>query len=100
MAVPKHKRTSSRRDQRRMHIFLKKPTLTKCPKCQKPVLPHTVCQNCGFYKGVEVINVLEKLTKKEKKLREKEMKAKDTAEKREGGAAPEKPMSWEEMSKK
>lgn len=100
MAVPKHKRTSSRRDQRRMHIFLKKPALASCPKCAKPVLAHTVCRNCGFYKGIEYINVLEKLTKKERKLREKEMKAKETAGKREAGAGLEKPMSWEEMSKK
>ncbi len=33
-----------------------------------------VCKNCGYYNGKEVINVLGKLTKKEKKLREKEIK--------------------------
>jgi len=37
-------------------------------------LPHTACKNCGYYKGKEVVNVLGKLTKKEKKLREKEIK--------------------------
>ena len=31
--------------------------LNVCPKCKKPVLSHTVCLNCGFYKGKEVINV-------------------------------------------
>jgi large subunit ribosomal protein L32 len=97
MGVPKQRHTKSRRDKRRMHIFLKAPTLAKCPKCGKPVLPHTVCQNCGYYKGVEVIDVLEKLTKKERKKREREMKAKEAEEKKEG---KERPLSWEELSRK
>lgn len=81
-----------------MHIFLKKSALAKCPKCGVSVLPHTVCQNCGYYKGVEYINVLEKLTKKEKKLREEEMKTKEMeAGMKEKG---EKPLGWEDLSKK
>lgn len=80
-----------------MHLFIKGSTLVKCPKCGKPVLPHTVCQNCGFYKGVEYINVLEKLTKKEKKQREKEMAAKEAGEKK---AGKEGSLNWEELSKK
>ncbi len=78
MAVPKWRHTKSKRNKRRMHIFLVKPTLTKCSKCGHSILPHIVCPNCGYYKGVEVINVLEKLTKKEKKKREKEMKTQGT----------------------
>lgn len=58
-----------------MHLFVKAPSVVKCKKCAKPVLPHTVCLNCGTYRGREVIDVLAKLTKKEKKQREKEMKA-------------------------
>ncbi len=80
-----------------MHIFIKQPSLSKCPKCGKPVLSHTVCFNCGFYKGVQVIDVLKKLTKKERKAKEKEMAAKETAGK-EGGE--KKPLNWEELSKK
>lgn len=98
MGVPKQRHTKSRRDKRRMHLFLKKPVLSKCPKCGKPVLPHTICWNCGYYKGNEVIDILKKLTKKEKKKKEKEMKAKQQAEKKEVGK--EKPLTWEEMSKK
>jgi len=70
--------------------------LAKCPKCGKPVFPHTVCSNCGYYKGVEVIDVLKKLTKKERKKREKEMKAKEKRE----SLKKEKPLTWEELSKK
>ena len=74
MAVPRHKHTRSSVGQRRMHIFITPAALTTCTKCKKSVKPHTVCGNCGYYKGKEVINVLGKLTKKEKKMREQEMK--------------------------
>lgn len=93
--VPKQRHTKSSRNQRRMHIFLKQPFLVKCSKCGKPVPPHTVCFNCGFYKNIEVIDVLKKLTKKEKKEREKEM-----AIKKEGETGEKKPLSWEGLSKK
>ncbi|RLC33599.1 MAG: 50S ribosomal protein L32 [Candidatus Nealsonbacteria bacterium] len=99
MAVPKQRKTKSRQGQRRSHLYLKRPFLTLCPKCKKPVLPHTVCQNCGYYKGAEVLDVMKKLTKKERKKKEKEMKQKEAAEKKEA-KKPEGGMSWEEMSKK
>ena len=94
MAVPKQRKTKSKRDQRRMHIFLNKPALTSCPKCGKPVLPHIVCQNCGYYKGVEVIDVLKKLTKKERKKKEKEIASKGEEKKK------KKPITMEGLSKK
>jgi len=80
-----------------MHLFAKAPILVRCPKCGKPVLPHTVCPNCGYYKGMEVIDVLKKLTKKERKKREKEMAVKETEEKGKGKA---KPLTLEELSKR
>ena len=95
MAVPKQRKTKSRRNNRRMHLFLDTLTLGSCAKCRKPILPHTVCQNCGFYKGVEVIDVMKKLTKKEKKKKEKEIAAK---EKEQG--KQKKPLTMEGMSKK
>jgi large subunit ribosomal protein L32 len=93
MAVPKQRHTKSRRNKRRMHIFLDSPNLVECPKCGQAMLPHTVCPNCGYYKGREVINVLEKLDKKQRKQKEKEMKEKEKSEK-------EKPLTIEELSKK
>ncbi|MBI2450632.1 MAG: 50S ribosomal protein L32 [Candidatus Nealsonbacteria bacterium] len=72
--VPKQRKTKSRQANRRMHLFIKGAALTKCPKCAKPVLPHTVCQNCGYYKGTLIIDVMKKLTKKERKQKEKEIK--------------------------
>lgn len=97
MGVPKKRLPKGRRNKRRMHIFLKKPALTLCPKCRKPTLPHVVCPNCGYYKDREVIDVLKRLTKKERKEREKEIAAKEEEGKRE---TKEKPLTWEELSKK
>jgi len=77
MAVPRHRHTTSKVHQRRVHIFITPVALTICKKCKKPVLPYTVCKNCGYYKGTEVINVMAKLTKKEKKIKEKEIKSAD-----------------------
>ena len=93
--VPKQHHTRSSVHQRRMHIFIKQPSPAKCPKCGKPVLAHTVCFNCGFYKGMEVIDVLKKLNKKERKQKEKELTAKEKEEK----ATEKKPLSWEGLSK-
>ena len=95
MSVPKRHKTKSERDKRRSHIFIKFPHFSLCPKCGKEVLDHTVCSSCGYYKGREVINVLEKLTKKERKAREKEMAQKTKEEGKE-----EKPLSAAELSKK
>jgi len=94
MAVPKQKHTKSRRDKRRMHLHLEKPTLVKCPKCGKLHLPHTVCWNCGYYKGNEVMDVMKKLTKKEKKTKEKEIAEQEKEQKK------AKPLTMEDLSKK
>ena len=77
-----------------MHLRLKKTALVACPKCGKSTQSHTICWNCGYYKGSQVIDVLAKLEKKERKAREKEIAA---AEK-EGGK--EKELSMEELSKR
>lgn len=79
-----------------MHLFLKQTILAVCPKCKKQTRPHTVCPNCGFYKGREVVDVMKKLEKKEKKRREKEIKE---TEKQESKEAKQKPMTLEELSK-
>ncbi|MFA6190018.1 MAG: 50S ribosomal protein L32 [Candidatus Staskawiczbacteria bacterium] len=75
MAVPRHSHTRGKVGRSRMHKYIKNVQLNVCPKCKKPILSHTACLNCGYYKGSEVINVLGKLTKKDKKTREKEIKA-------------------------
>jgi len=94
MAVPRHSHTRSKVGKTRMHKYIKSVHLSLCPKCKKPILSHTVCLNCGFYKGNEIINVLATLTKKDKKTREKEMKKIEQEQKKES------PMTMEELSKK
>jgi large subunit ribosomal protein L32 len=54
-ALPKKKRTQSRRGARKSHISLKAPTLTSCAQCGQKIPPHQVCPECGYYKGIMVI---------------------------------------------
>lgn len=77
-----------------MHLFLEKPSLSLCSKCGKPVRPHNICLNCGYYKGREIIDIFKKLTKKERKKKEKEIAAKEAQEKK------NKPLNLQELSKK
>ena len=74
MAEPKKRLTSTRSGNRRSHIKAKKIILNYCPKCKSPVMSHRVCQNCGFYKGKDILKIEEKLRAKEdrRKAHEKE----------------------------
>lgn len=69
-----------------MHLFLKNPKTGKCPKCGKDLKPHIACPSCGFYKGVEVVNVLKKLDRKERKAKELDMKRHEMESKQEASA--------------
>lgn len=71
MAVPKRRHSRATRDMRRSHHALKPLTLVACPRCQTQILPHMACPNCGFYRGREVINMLAKTDKKERKAKAK-----------------------------
>lgn len=57
MAVPKKKTSKSRKNMRRAHDFLTTQSLSTCPQCKAPKLPHRACPTCGTYKGKEVIDV-------------------------------------------
>jgi len=94
MAVPRHRHTKSKVHKRRMHIYITAPTLTTCKKCKKPVQPHTVCKHCGYYKNQEFINVLGKLTKKEKKIKEREIRAAEKEQRKDTS------LTMEELSQK
>jgi len=55
MAVPKFRISASQRDKRRSHHALKATSLSYCPQCGEARLAHTVCRNCGSYKGKVVV---------------------------------------------
>jgi large subunit ribosomal protein L32 len=58
VAVPKRRRTSSRRDMRRaQHDKVTAPNLIPCPNCSAPIVTHRVCATCGYYKGKQIVDV-------------------------------------------
>jgi large subunit ribosomal protein L32 len=99
MAVPKKRTTKSHQGDRRSHHALKIMHFSHCTKCGKEVLPHRLCENCGNYNGREVVNVLAKLDKKERKRREKEQAAHEK-EQGEKSSAAQGSDNLEELSKK
>lgn len=59
MAVPKKKKSKSKRNMRRAHDSINMPGVTTCPHCHEPVLPHHVCPECGTYKGKTIVETEE-----------------------------------------
>ncbi len=55
--LPKRKHSKGRRDRRRAHDALQARNTISCPNCGEKRLPHTVCPNCGYYKGREVVSM-------------------------------------------
>ena len=54
MAVPKKKVSRSRRNNRRSHHAVPRPTLSECPNCGEVKRPHHICGACGHYRDREV----------------------------------------------
>ena len=67
------KDTKGKRNRVRSHHALKPLRYTSCSHCGRETPPHTLCQNCGYYGGRQVVDVLAKLDKKERKKREREL---------------------------
>ncbi|MEE9166027.1 MAG: 50S ribosomal protein L32 [Candidatus Neomarinimicrobiota bacterium] len=55
MALPKRRHSRARGRKRRTHWKAKKPSITICPQCNQPKIPHRACPNCGYYRGRPVI---------------------------------------------
>ncbi len=60
MAVPKKRKSASKRDMRRAHWKLETPSLAECSRCHALIVPHRVCPECGYYNGRQVLKVKEK----------------------------------------
>ncbi|MEX2626061.1 MAG: 50S ribosomal protein L32 [Ilumatobacteraceae bacterium] len=58
MAVPKQKTSKSKTRSRRASAWkLRAPARSTCPRCGAAKTPHTVCQQCGWYKNRVAIDV-------------------------------------------
>ena len=57
MPVPKHKTAKTKSRMRKANGYLKMdaPVLSVCPNCGSKKLPHRVCDDCGFYKGKQIL---------------------------------------------
>ena len=55
MAQPKRRWSKRRTNTKRATWKLEKPNFATCPHCHEPVMPHRVCQSCGYYDGKEVL---------------------------------------------
>lgn len=55
MGLPKRRTSKSRRDKRRTGKSLTAPSLSTCPDCGEPALPHHACPSCGSYKGRKAV---------------------------------------------
>lgn len=52
---PKKRHSRQRKGKRRASIILAAQQSIVCPNCRNPMISHTVCPTCGFYKGKQVI---------------------------------------------
>jgi large subunit ribosomal protein L32 len=55
MANPKNRTSRTHKRLRRANWKMTAPNTGACPQCHEPKLPHTVCGNCGYYKGREAV---------------------------------------------
>ena len=60
MALPKGKVSKARGRKRRANWKLSLPCIVECPQCHEKKLSHRVCKHCGYYYGVQVIDMTEK----------------------------------------
>jgi len=67
MTTPRKHTTKSAQGRRRSHLKLKKVGFSKCKRCGSLKLSHKVCPNCGYYKGMQVVDVLKRELKKKEK---------------------------------
>ncbi len=74
--VIRMRHTKSHTKNRRSHHALKSTGLVKCANCKIPKRSHTVCASCGYYRGRQVLNLVKKLEKKQKKAKAKQARSK------------------------
>jgi large subunit ribosomal protein L32 len=82
-AVPKNKRSKSKRDMKRNGFKLSILSVIECPRCRAKKVAHRVCTACGYYDNKEIIKIKVKskapATPEEKAKAKAEAKAKAKA---------------------
>lgn len=63
---------------RRSHHAIKSVRLSVCSKCGEMHVRHKMCENCGTYREKQYVDVLAKLSKKDRKEKEKQLKEEET----------------------
>ncbi len=79
MPVPKRKRSRARRDSRFANKGLQVKAITGCSNCTSPLIPHSACKKCGFYKGAKVLTTKAERMVKRLSVRSKKDAAKKAA---------------------
>jgi len=74
--VVRMRHTKSHTANRRSHHALKSTSFVKCENCKELKRRHIVCQSCGFYRGMKIIDLIKKTEKKQKKAKAKKAEAK------------------------
>lgn len=69
--VVRMRHTRSHTANRRSHHALKVKNLIACSNCKALIMPHRVCDVCGYYKGKQVVNAMKKVEKKATKAKAK-----------------------------
>ena len=64
MPLPKRQHSKARGRKRRTHWKIRIPSFSRCPQCQKSIIPHRVCPFCGYYKGKPIVAITVKEEKK------------------------------------
>lgn len=65
-AVQKNKRSRSNKNARRNSFKLEPVNIVECPRCHAKKIAHRVCESCGYYNNVEIIQKEEKSKEKGK----------------------------------
>lgn len=63
--VVRMRHTKSHTANRRSHHALKPVAMVKCANCGALKISHKVCETCGVYRGKKIIDVAEKVAKKQ-----------------------------------
>ncbi|MDQ7030376.1 MAG: 50S ribosomal protein L32 [Ardenticatenia bacterium] len=59
-AVPKKKVSRARRNRRKaMWMRMQKAKLVPCPRCHELTMPYHICHHCGYYRGIQYIEIEE-----------------------------------------